>query len=364
MLTLVPLAVAAGCQDATQVGLTLRTNAPHREGASVAVWAGTTATGAPVTQRTERWTGDPADLGSIVVTPRALSDEPLSIRVVLAVGRDPSTCSAADAVGCIVARRKLSFVPRTRLRVPVVLHLQCSGVFCDQDSTCNALGRCVPAAVDPTACAGEIGCSIPDDEPASPAPAPVEAGALDATGPLDASVDQVIADAGDAAPPADVCAPGVPLAGFARGVAFCGDASKAAQYSVCSAAALCNVAANWQQCTATQYRAAFATVAPPVADAAIRSCIRSGPAPMAPTDQACVGNCAANSPEAAPPIAWTCAGGVVTDASQNSGYVGLVSALQCSRAGIDDPSTSAYWRPHVAISFAQFIRHAACCKAN
>ena len=72
-----------------------------------------------------------------MLTPRGASNEGLSVRVVMGVGRDPKTCTDADAKGCIVAKRRLAFVPHTRLRVPLVLHLACDGVVCDGDSTCK-----------------------------------------------------------------------------------------------------------------------------------------------------------------------------------------------------------------------------------
>jgi len=367
VMALVPLASAAACQDATQITLTLRTNVPYDERAAVTIWAGATGTGDPLVLRKGVWTGDPADLGSLVVTPRSRTDEPLRLRVVMGIGRDPASCSAQEAAGCIVARRQLSFVPRTALRVPVVLHLQCSGVVCDDDSTCNALGRCVPAAVDVGACASNAGCVIPDDEPGSVGPrldASGDGRNTDADAAVDATNDVTLADATeDATPPTDACAPGVPMAGFARGVAFCGTSAGQATFSICSSSVLCNTAASWQQCSATQYRAAFTSVAPPIVDAGIRSCIRDVAGAIAPTDQPCSSNC--NITSAAPPIrlGWSCAGGVVTD-SQDTDYIGLVSASVCSRTGVDDPATAAYWRPYVAVGSFYPIRHAACCRAN
>lgn len=364
VMALVPLASAAACQDATQITVTLRTNVPYDDRAAVTIWAGTTNSGDPLVQRKGGWSGDPADLGSLVVTPRSRNDEPLRLRVVMGIGRDPSSCSAQDAAGCIVARRQLSFVPRTALRVPVVLHLQCNGVVCDDDSTCNALGRCVPAAVDVGACASNAGCAIPDDEPTPNGPR-LDASA-DGSGDavVDATTDVTSTDASeDATPPTDACAPGVPMAGFARGVAFCGSSASTATYSVCTSSVLCNTAANWQQCNATKYRAAFTSVAPPIVDAGIRSCIRDAGASSAPTDQPCSSNCNITSPSLATPLGWSCAGGVVTD-SQGTDYIGLVSASVCSRTGIDDPATAAYWRPNVAVGSFDRIRHAACCRTN
>ncbi len=174
------------CQDPTQVSVIVRTNVPYRSDASMALWtskggqiaAGTT----PQAVYREPWLPE-GTLGDLVVTPSQSQNEPLSVRVVLGVGRDPTTCSDTDTKGCVVARRRLAFVPHTRLRVPVVLHLACLGVVCAQDATCDRAGKCVSASVDPAACASVDGCLLPGD-PVTGVPAPP----ADAGPTLDAAV--------------------------------------------------------------------------------------------------------------------------------------------------------------------------------
>ncbi len=215
VLGLVLVAAIASCQEPTQITLVVRTNVPYRANVTMAMWSSTSGRIAPGTAPqaiySEPWLSDGL-LGDLVVTPGRSKDEPLTLRVVLGVGRDPSQCSDANAKGCIVARRRLSFVPHTRLRVPVVLWLACDGVVCGDDETCNYVGKCVPATVDPGACSSPEGCVLPGDPP-GPGDAgafetgpgdtgafetgPGDTGALE-TGPVDASDGASLSDGRDA----------------------------------------------------------------------------------------------------------------------------------------------------------------------
>jgi len=153
------------CKDATQVRLIVRTNVSYAAGVNVAVWSSASGTRgpAPDSVSAEPWLND-GTVGDLVVVPRDRVDGPLTLQITMGIGRDASTCSEADATGCIVARRKLAFVPHVGLRVPVVLHLACESVVCSPDTTCNYLGQCVSAAVDPQACANADGCVLEGDE--------------------------------------------------------------------------------------------------------------------------------------------------------------------------------------------------------
>ncbi len=168
VLGLVLAASVASCQEPTQITLTVRTNVPYRPNVSMAMWSSSGGRipqgSAPQVTHGEPWLSDGL-LGDLVVTPRGGKDEPLTLHVVLGVGRDPARCSSEDSKGCIVARRRLAFVPHTRLRVPVVLWLACDGVACGEDETCNYVGKCVPAALDPAACSSPDGCVLPGDPP-------------------------------------------------------------------------------------------------------------------------------------------------------------------------------------------------------
>jgi len=173
----------------------LRTNVPYRAGTSVALWTSTGARTepgrAPQMTTSEAWLSD-GMLGDLVVTPQSRKDEPLALVVVMGLQRDPSTCTERDAKGCIVARRKLAFVPKHTVRIPVVMHLACEGVSCDENSTCNYLGACIPAEVDPNTCSSPDGCVLAGDETVTEVSRgdasvpPTDAGADTPVAPLDA----------------------------------------------------------------------------------------------------------------------------------------------------------------------------------
>lgn len=79
-------------------------------------------------------------VGTVGVVPGGGDD--VVMRVVLATGRDPSSCTAADPVGCIVARRRIHFSPGESRRERIVLRPGCLGVFCDATSSCSVDGAC------------------------------------------------------------------------------------------------------------------------------------------------------------------------------------------------------------------------------
>jgi alpha-tubulin suppressor-like RCC1 family protein len=196
LLLLLVAALFASCKDATQVSVVLRTNVPYASGAGVALWSSRSgATTAPLVESTDPWLGD-GEVGDVVVTPGdALKDSALTIRVAMGLrGKRAAECTdEGDVNGCIIARRKLAFVPHTRLKVPVVLYLACEGVKCTADTTCSYLGQCVPAQVDPAACATADGCSLPGEPPFVPG-VTVDAGDAAREAGADGGVD-VVADA-------------------------------------------------------------------------------------------------------------------------------------------------------------------------
>jgi hypothetical protein len=141
-------------------------------------------------------------VGSLAVVPGGADDAPLSIRVVMGVDRDPRDCTIAQPQGCIFARRSLRYRPHERTVLPIVLFKQCAGVPCDADSTCNALGVCIPTAVDPASCSDE--CKLPNngdlDGGVTPDTDAGDASALDAsdaTSRADAAESGTDAAAGD-----------------------------------------------------------------------------------------------------------------------------------------------------------------------
>ena len=202
--TLAALVVAAlplaHCKEPTAIRLVISTNVPWVEGSRVAIYATSTSNveiaGAQSLQ--EQWGARGADgaaqVGTITVVPTAGDASAGAIRVVMGIGRDPDTCrlDSTQKEGCIVARRKLSFVPGQVLDVPIRLHAVCNGQLCDADTTCNATGVCVSARLDSSKCGSPGGCEPEGDGPSNlPAPsrdASVDVVAPDGSLPLDGSV--------------------------------------------------------------------------------------------------------------------------------------------------------------------------------
>lgn len=168
LLALAAVLAAAGpsCKEPTQVVVEARTNVDHRSGMTTSFTVGApgqTEKADPTTETRQPWGAD-GFIGSLVVVPGTSDDAALSVKIVLAIDRDPRTCTAEnDYDGCIVARRRLRYVPGTKLRLPVILHAACVGVPCDESSTCNALGVCVSNDVDPQTCNEAGGCRIPGE---------------------------------------------------------------------------------------------------------------------------------------------------------------------------------------------------------
>jgi hypothetical protein len=172
-LSLVVLLVLA-CQDATQVRVRVFTDVPHGASLAVGLWAGAAPPGQPQSKTTGPWVSD-GFVGTLVtVPPSGKEDAPLDVQVIMGLGgRDPATCSVQDAKNCIIARRRLQFVPNTKLEVPVGLFLVCENKPCSDDTTCNSQGECVSRVVNPDACARAEGCVLPGDPAEPPGVRPV-----------------------------------------------------------------------------------------------------------------------------------------------------------------------------------------------
>ncbi|MBX3186652.1 MAG: hypothetical protein KF819_06540 [Labilithrix sp.] len=194
-LGLVALALviaASSCKEPTQVLVEVRTNVPYRASmlTSFTVGApGETELAAPTTESRAPWYAD-GFVGSLAVVPRTSDDAALAVKVVLGVSRSLHECTPPKYEGCIVARRRVRYRPQEMVRLPISLHARCEGVACDELSTCNVLGLCVSAEVDPATC--EIGCTVPG-EPSSP-PAEDAGADADASGVVDAPSDGASSD--------------------------------------------------------------------------------------------------------------------------------------------------------------------------
>jgi len=161
--------VAVSCQETTQVVIMPRTNLRYEatRRTSVAIYVGTPGAidaRTPGAVTDVPW-GDDGLVGSLAALPTGDKDAPIEIRVVMGIAKDPTLCTDESPQGCIVSRRLLRYVKHTTLRLPITLYLNCQGVRCDADSTCNVAGQCVSARIDPNACASAQGCVLEGDPP-------------------------------------------------------------------------------------------------------------------------------------------------------------------------------------------------------
>jgi hypothetical protein len=149
------LVVVAGCLSATEVRLEITTTASCSKGITTQVLAGPHGSvdfgAAPVAVTQDCQASEPR-IGTLTIVPAGARDEQFDLQVVSGVGVDPSTCRPGNLTGCIVARRRVSFLEHTAVRLPVLLSDRCIGVPCDADKTCD-LGTCTPT-IDCT----ESGC--------------------------------------------------------------------------------------------------------------------------------------------------------------------------------------------------------------
>lgn len=176
------------CRAATQLQVEAYTNLGYEPSARLAFFSGrdlSNLSAEPSGVPSVQW-GQDGRLGSLAFVPPSGNPRArVAVRTVLAFGRDPITCSAADAKGCIVADRQLAYDQGRSLRVPVGLFRQCLGVVCPLGRTCNYEGNCVSADLDVSQCSSESGCSIVGDPPSPPG---VQASGLPAADAGDAQV--------------------------------------------------------------------------------------------------------------------------------------------------------------------------------
>ncbi len=206
------LAMMASCREPTQVIVEAHSNVVYQSGLVVSFTVGTpseTESAVPTTETSDPWGAD-GFVGSLTVVPGSADDAALAVKLVLGLHRRARDCMAPRYDGCIVARRRLRYTPHERLHLPINLYLRCEGVPCDADTTCNALGTCVTAQVDPDSCSGPEGCRISGDVPAA-GDSGVDTGTLSESGvdarsdasvdapsdaPVDASNDSAVMDGG------------------------------------------------------------------------------------------------------------------------------------------------------------------------
>lgn len=185
-------AIVLSCREATQIRVRVVTNLACPGGGAPAV-VDTSVLAGPIgkvagpiqAQTVTCEPGSPNDVGDIYVFPREEKDGSAEVWVVaghlLANGRQKTAeeCVAAyegilaeHARGvapenitpylseCIIAKRRLAFVPHEALEITVLVDAACGGKACDPDSTCYRGTQCVPSDA---VCDEEGTCTLPDE---------------------------------------------------------------------------------------------------------------------------------------------------------------------------------------------------------
>lgn len=163
-------------------------------------------------------------IGSLVIVPSSARDATITVEVVAGFGTPVEEClNGSTGPGCIVARRRIRYLPGRSLTVLVELRASCKGVQCGRTLTCSR-GQCVDSLLDPNTCRNASGCDLPTEAPDAGGvrDAAMGAGAADGSPPDVASPPDAVS-LPDAAPPADatpaacvpfgpsLVAPGAPL---------------------------------------------------------------------------------------------------------------------------------------------------------
>lgn len=159
------VASAHGCRDATQATLRISTSAACSDIRDVAITVAGDSSTAEARGGTFPTTVtsacDAALVGTLVVTPGETGD---SAAIVVAAGVlvPADQCKPPAYKGCIVARRRFSFVDHIALTLPISLDLDCTDVPCEATSTCSR-GLCVDSRVECTTagCAPISGSTTP-----------------------------------------------------------------------------------------------------------------------------------------------------------------------------------------------------------
>jgi hypothetical protein len=158
---LLAILLAPACRTPTEVMVEIDAEGASRADMSVAVQidrVDRVETALPRVVTHGGWSAG-GTVGTLGVVPSG--DDDVVVRVVLATGREPSSCSSTDAAGCIVVRRRLRFGDGTSTRERIVLHTDCLGLFCDARSSCTTNGVCGSIDDDAPVDGGVVGAGDP-----------------------------------------------------------------------------------------------------------------------------------------------------------------------------------------------------------
>ena len=175
VLTLATLAwiPIASCLDPTEIDVVLQTDVDPSTiaasgGALVRVGTPSNVDTTPSNSFPATQCDDAGNMGDFYVVPSGSIGDVVAIDVELGVDVPTNQCDPAPNAGCIYARRELSFLPHSRVLLPIRLDQSCLGKVCPQGQTCDQ-GSCTGDVIDPTSCDGG-GCNPIDDSGAPDVP--------------------------------------------------------------------------------------------------------------------------------------------------------------------------------------------------
>lgn len=136
----------SACRAPTQVTIEIVGEVPYRDGMSVAVQLAErgAAENAPARVVTKSAWKLGESIGTVVVGPGDRASREVDVRIALGIDRDPTTCTATDARGCLIYRRRVSFVEGEPVSIRAVLRSACVGIYCDAETSCRADKTCGP----------------------------------------------------------------------------------------------------------------------------------------------------------------------------------------------------------------------------
>jgi hypothetical protein len=157
----------SSCREPTNVLIETYTDVPYQSGRTVSYFAGKPGT-TEFKLKADAILDQPwstSSIGTLTVVPEGEDEEVIvTVKLVMGVGRTTSECFPPSYQGCIVARRRIRYVPHERLKLPISLYANCVDVPCDADTTCNVLGKCVSSI---PSCASDT-CAIEGESASTP----------------------------------------------------------------------------------------------------------------------------------------------------------------------------------------------------
>jgi hypothetical protein len=154
------LVLGASCQTPTQIVVEVRSNAcPNIESTNIAV----ATTDAELEAKAEpkaaksRCDSD-TTIGTLVLVPEGNDDREVILRVLTGVTRSADNCAATGNDGCIVAKRRVRFVPDEIVHVTIDMNRVCLGKDCGAESSCDeTTGECIAIPCAGPECKGPAG---------------------------------------------------------------------------------------------------------------------------------------------------------------------------------------------------------------